>query len=66
MKSQASHTTRTRTTCMLNPASKASSDQLLSTPMGMYVLADVCVLVYARAAQQHVRLIQGAAQQVDT
>jgi hypothetical protein len=51
---------------MLNPASKASSDQLLSTPMGMYVLADVCVLVYARAAQQHVRLIQGAAQQVDT
>ena len=32
---------------MLNPASKASFDQALSTPMGMYVLADVCVLVCA-------------------
>jgi len=33
---------------MLNPASKASLDQALSTPMGMYVLADVCVLVCAQ------------------
>ena len=54
---------------MLNPASNASSDQLLSTPIGMYVLADVCVLVYMPAQQLLVRLaqklypeIQGAAQ----
>ena len=38
--------------CMLNPASKASLDQALSTPIGMYVLADVCVLVCARHRRQ--------------